>query len=147
MEEMSETAWRAFVLEGTRTGKLATVAADGRPHVTPIWFLLDDDGAIVFTTAATSAKGRAVARDPRVCLCVDDQAPPYSFVMVQGTASITAGSTSHDLDAMLHWATRIGARYMGADRAEEYGRRNAVPGELLVRVTPTKVVAKAAVAD
>jgi hypothetical protein len=36
---------------------------------------------------------------------------------------------------------------MGADRAEAYGRRNAVPPEMVVRVTPTKVVAKVNVAD
>ena len=36
--------------------------------------------------------------------------------------------------------SRIGGRYMGAHRAEEIGRRNAVPGELVVRVRPTKVV-------
>jgi len=140
MEEMSGAEWRAFVSEGTRTGKLATVLADGRPHVTPIWFVVDED--LLFTTHATSVKARAIARDPRVCLCVDDQAPPYSYVMAHATAS-----TSEDLDEMLVWATRIGARYMGAERADEFGRRNAVPGELLVRLTPTRVVAKAGVAD
>ena len=38
---MADDEWRAFLLEGTRTGKLATVRADGTPHVTPIWFVLD----------------------------------------------------------------------------------------------------------
>ena len=42
---------------------------------------------------------------------------------------------------MLVWTTKIGARYMGEDRAEEFGRRNAVEGELLVRLTPDRVVA------
>jgi hypothetical protein len=32
---------------------------------------------------------------------------------------------------------------MGPDRAEEFGRRNAVPGELLVRIRPVKVLAYA----
>jgi len=54
---------------------------------------------------------------------------------------------SEDLDEMLVWATRIGGRYMGADKAEAYGRRNAVPGELLVRLRPTHVVARADIAD
>ena len=36
---------------------------------------------------------------------------------------------------------QIGGRYMGADRAEEFGARNGVPGELIVRLTPTKVTA------
>ena len=43
---------------------------------------------------------------------------------------------------MLRWATAIGGRYMGADRAEEFGARNGVPGEFLVRARITKVVAE-----
>lgn len=46
-----------------------------------------------------------------------------------------------DVDAMLPWATAIAGRYMGEDRAAEFGARNAVPGELLVRIHPEKVVA------
>jgi PPOX class probable F420-dependent enzyme len=141
MPEMPAGAWRTFISSGTRTGKLATVHADGRPHVTPIWFVLDGD-EIVFTTAETSAKGRHLRRDGRVCLCVDDETPPFSFVIVEGTTSL-----STDLDELLGWATRIAGRYMGADRAEEYGRRNGVPGELLVRITPTRIVAMERVAD
>lgn len=139
---MSEMEWRAFVSEGTRTGKLATVRADGRPHVAPVWFLLDDDGRIVFTTGADTLKGKALRRDPRVCLCVDDESPPFAFVLIEGTAEL-----GEDPGPLLELATRIGARYMGADLAEAYGKRNAVPGELLVRVTPTHVAAQADIAD
>jgi len=105
---MSEPEWRAFVTHGTRTAALATVRRDGRPHVAPIWFVLDDDGSVVFTTAADSVKGKTLRRDPWVSLCVDDQTPPFAFVMIEGTTTISA-----DLDEMLGWATRIGARYMG----------------------------------
>lgn len=135
--DMTDDERRAFLAEGTRTGKLATVRADGRPHVVPIWFVLDGDD-VVFNTGADSLKGRSLRRDPRVTLCVDEEQPPYAFVMVEGTVTL-----SDDVEAMLPWSTQIGARYMGADRAEEFGRRNAVPGELLVRLTPTKIVAKA----
>ena len=126
---------RAFLLTGTRTGKLATVRADGRPHVVPIWFDLDGD-TLVFTTGATSLKAKNMRRDARVSLCVDDEAPPYAFAVIEGTVQLIADEP----EALLHWATRIGGRYMGAERAEEYGKRNGVPGELLVRVTPTKVL-------
>lgn len=141
MHEMPEEERRAFLLEGTRTGKLATVRRDGRPHVVPIWFVLDGDD-VVLTTGAGTVKGRNIRRDPRVCLCVDDEDPPYAYVMVEGEAQI-----SEDPDALLSWATRLGHRYMGADRAEEFGRRNAVEGELLVRIRPTKTLARAAIAD
>jgi PPOX class probable F420-dependent enzyme len=128
--------WREFLAASPpHTAKVATVRADGRPHVTPVWIALDGDD-IIFTTHETSLKGQALRRDPRVCVCVDDERPPFSNVIVDGTTTL-----SRDLDDLLHWATVIGGRYMGADRAEAYGRRNGVPGELLVRVTPMNVIA------
>jgi hypothetical protein len=48
---------------------------------------------------------------------------------------------------MLRFATTIARRYMGAHRAEEFGRRNAVPGELLARLHPERVIATADVAE
>ena len=131
----------AFLSEGTRTGKLGYVAADGRPLVVPVWFIVDGQ-TLVFNTDQNTAKARAMRRDPRVTLCVDDEQPPYSFVQVQGTTSI-----SEDPADLLDIATRIGGRYMGADRAEEFGRRNGVPGELIVRITPRKVATAFNVAD
>ncbi len=122
-----------FLSEGTRTGMLGFLASDGRPLVAPVWFVVDN-GQLVFNTDGDSAKGRALARDSRVVICVDDPHPPFSFVQVQGIAS--AEENAPDL---LDVATRIGGRYMGADRAEEFGRRNGVSGELVVRVQPTKV--------
>lgn len=140
MVELSDKV-AAFVSAGTRTGMLGYVASDGRPLVAPVWFIVED-GDLVFNTGAATAKGRALSRDPRVVICVDDPHPPYSFAQVQGIATVT-----EDADDLLAIATRIGARYMGTDRADEFGRRNAVPGELLVRVAPTKVVAGFDIAD
>lgn len=139
--DMTADERRAFLLEGTRTGKLAVPRANGSPHVVPIWFVLDGDD-VIFTTADSNVKGKSIVRDGRVAMCVDDQAPPYSFVLVDGTAQ-----WSDDLDEILAWAVKIGARYMGTDRAEEFGRRNAVPGEILVRLIPARIVAKANVSD
>ncbi|MFI5529083.1 PPOX class F420-dependent oxidoreductase [Kitasatospora sp. NPDC051853] len=141
MPQMTEPEWRAFLSAGTRTGKLATVRADGSPHVAPVWFLLEGD-ELVFNTGAETVKGRNLARDPRAVVCVDDDRPPFDFVTVRGRAGLSA-----DLDEVRHWAGRIAARYMGEDRAEEYGARNGVPGELLVRIAIEKVVAVARVAD
>ncbi|MFE9644867.1 PPOX class F420-dependent oxidoreductase [Streptomyces sp. NPDC006365] len=140
-QNMTDEEWRAFVSDGTRTGKLSTVRADGSPHVAPIWFVLDGDD-LVFNTGKGSVKGRNLARDGRVALCVDDDRPPYAFVVLWGRARISA-----DLDEVRLWAGRIGARYMGEDRAEEFAARNGVPGELLVRVSIEKVLAQAAVSD
>ncbi|GAA4149939.1 PPOX class F420-dependent oxidoreductase [Actinomadura keratinilytica] len=136
MARMSDSEWRAFVTHGTRTGKVAVTRADGAPHVTPIWFVLDGDD-LVFTTGSESLKARALRRDPRVSVCVDDDTPPFSFVLMQGEATL-----SEDVPEVRRWATAIGGRYMGEDRAEEFGARNGVPGESLVRVRLTKVIAE-----
>ena len=125
---------RNFLMEQVRTAKLATVRKDGRPHVTPVWFELDGD-TLVFSTWHTSVKGVNIRRDGRVCLCVDDEKPPFSYLQIEGTAVLSA-----DNDALSYWNTRIASRYMGEDLAETYGQRNSVEGELLVRVTPSKVV-------
>lgn len=126
---------RDFLLAGTRTAKLGYIGKDGRPLVAPVWFTIDE-GDIVFNTGAETAKGRALRRDPRVVICVDLQEPPYAFVQVQGHAEII-----DDVNDARRFSTITGGRYMGPDRAEEFGKRNGVPGEYTVRVKATRVVA------
>ncbi|WP_040838320.1 PPOX class F420-dependent oxidoreductase [Nocardia brevicatena] len=135
MASLSDPQVREFLTHGTRTAKVAFVASDGRPVVAPVWFILDGD-ELVFNTGKTTGKGKALIRDGRVALSVDLEEPPYAAVLIQGTVAL-----SEDSDELLRTATEIGGRYMGADRAEEFGRRNGVPGELVVRVRPTKVTA------
>ena len=139
MASMSDDRVRDFLLLGTRTGKVAWVGSDGAPHVAPVWFVLDGDD-VVFNTGADTGKGRALAREGRASMVVDDDSPPFSFVKIDGTITL-----HDDLDEVRRFATTIGGRYMGADRAEEFGRRNAVQGELLVRIAPERVVAVAGV--
>lgn len=131
--EMTADEAFAFVDATPRTGKLATVRDDGRPHVVPVWVAVDGR-SLVFTTGAGSVKGRGLRRDPRAALCFDDDRPPFAFAVFEGSATI-----SEDPGELLRWATAIGGRYMGADRAEEFGRRNGVPGELLVRLVPDRI--------
>ena len=139
--EMSDAEALDWVFARPRTAKVATVTASGAPHVAPVWVARDGD-RIVFNTGAETAKGRALRRDPRVALCFDDEDPPFAFVTIQGTARV-----EEDLAVVRRWAGLIGGRYMGADRAEEYGERNGVPGELLVSVTPTRIVSVVDLAD
>lgn len=141
MREMTNEEYREFMLGKARTASLATVRADGRPHVAPVWFDLDGD-TLLFMTGESTVKGRNLRHESRVSLCVDDEQPPFAFVLLEGTVELA----DNDPD-MLYWATRIGGRYMGEEQAETFGRRNAVPGELLVRVAPTKVIAQKNVAD
>ncbi len=138
--EMTSAEVTVFLMHGTRTAKVATTMGSGQPHVMPVWFVLEGE-EIVFTTGADSAKGRNLRRDPRIALVVDEDVPPYAFVHIRGRARV-----SDNLTDLRRLATEIGGRYMGPERAEEFGRRNAVPGELLVRVTPDRIIAQTDVA-
>lgn len=135
MTSLDDPQIRAFLSGGTKTGHLGWTASDGRPVAAPVWFVLDGD-RVAFNTGAATAKGRAIARDPRVVMTVDLPEPPYAFVQIQGIAHI-----GDDIDEVRRIATETGGRYMGADRAEEFGARNGVPGELVVWIEPTKVIA------
>lgn len=146
MRPMTSSETVAFLRDGTRTGKVAWVGKDGRPHVAPIWFVVDTstDGPfeIVFNTHKSTGKAKALEREGQASLVVDDQAPPYSYVKIDGTVSF-----EHDLATVRAIATEIGGRYMGTDRAEEFGERNGTDGELVVRLTPSRTQAWADVSD
>lgn len=132
---MTKAETEEFLLTGTRTGKLAWVSQTGAPHVAPIWFVLDGDD-IIFNTHSDTGKGKALAREGRACLVVDLEEPPYAFVKIDGTITF-----EDEPDKVRAVATQIGRRYMGPERAEEFGARNSAAGELIVRLTPTKITA------
>jgi PPOX class probable F420-dependent enzyme len=149
MAEMSEKEIRRFLMQGTFTGKLATVKKDGSSHIVPIWFVLNGsnkDGSgdreeyddIIFTTSGSSVKAKNIERDNRVSICVDDQTPPFSFVIVYGTAKIH----HYGQNERFRFATKIARRYMGKDDAENYGRRNSTEGEVLVRIKAKRIIAE-----
>lgn len=131
-----------FLTEPVRPAVLATVRADGRAHAVPVWYAVDDDGTIVFNTGDSTVKGRNLARTGRAAISVQDPAPPYSFVSIEGPVTLI-----DDLEEVRAWAGRIGGRYMGAERADEFGDRNGVPGELLVRLAPEHVTSAFDVSD
>ena len=135
MASITDPEVHSFLTEGTRTAKFAYLSPAGRPLVAPVWFLVEGED-LIFNTGKDTVKGRYLTHDRRVALCVDLEQPPYAFVQVQGEAEL-----SEDPGELLRTSTALAARYVGPDRAEEFGRRNAVPGELVVRVRPTKVLA------
>lgn len=145
MTEMSKVEISRFLMQGTFTGKLATVKEDGSSHVVPIWFILDKRNSrgsrvrnIIFTTGITSVKANNIQRDNRISICVDDQMPPFSFVTIFGTAKIYP----YKQNEVLKWATKMAERYRGKRNAEAYGRRNSKEGLVLVRIKPTRVIAE-----
>lgn len=139
---MSKAEIAKFLMQGTFTGKLATVKKDGSSHVVPIWFVLDNEnnrhkiGNIIFTTGESSTKANNIRQDNRVSICVDDQVPPFSFVTIFGIAKIYP----YKRKEVLKWATKIAERYMGKSNAEAYGRRNSEEGLIIVGIKPTKII-------
>ena len=146
MASMSEKEVKKFLMQGTFTAKLATVKKNGSPHVVPIWFVLDGQknqtrdrvGDIIFTTHNNSLKARNIQHNSRVSICVDDQTPQFSFVIIQGNARIY----HYKQNELYKWTTKIARRYVGKENAEAYGKRNSTEGEVLVRVKPTKILAE-----
>ena len=108
---------------------LATVGADGRPQVTPVW--VDFDGAHVrFNTARGRVKERNLRRDPRVALAAQDPDNPYRYVQIQGrVAEMTEDGADAHIDALAR-------KYIGQER---YPWRR--PGEVrvLVKIRPERV--------
>jgi PPOX class probable F420-dependent enzyme len=132
---MTKDETRNFLLQGTLTGKLGTINKDGTPHVVPIWYTIDEGDDIIFNTNGQSVKAKNIMRDNRVRLCVDDQTPLFSFVLIDGIAQIERVESSE----IYKWAKNIAARYMGDDKSEAYGKRNSGEGEILVRIKPTRI--------
>ena len=107
-------------LSQPRTAQLVTMRADGTPHVAPVWFLWDNGQALVMASR-TTVKVRNILRNPTVALCVCTPDHPYSFVTIEGTASIT----DRGLDDMvrqtcvLYEAEERGAEFAAELLAEE----------------------------
>ena len=109
------------------------MAPDGRPLVTPIWFIVEH-GELLFNTGADTPKGRAIARDPRLVITVDVQEPPFAYVQVQGVAT-----TDTDPDELIR--VRLGDRRALHGRRPSRGVRPSQrrPRRADVRLRPTKV--------
>ena len=130
---MTEAQARAFLAEGRRTAVFATVRPDGRPHAVPVWYTPDGDD-YAFTTWHETVKARNLASNDAVALVVQDERPPFDYVLVEGRAELL-----DDPAECYRIAAVLGARYMGPERAEEFARRNGVPGELVVRIHPVRI--------
>ena len=111
---MTNEEIRDFLLRGTYTGKLGTINKDGMPHVVPIWYTVNKQDNVIFNTGSESVKAKNIRRDNQVRLCVDDQTPLFSFVIIDGITQIERNESSE----IYKWAKIIAARYMGDDKSE-----------------------------
>jgi PPOX class probable F420-dependent enzyme len=96
-----------------RVAVLAYVRRDGRPNQSPIWYCYDGT-TLVMSTVTGSPKHRALERDPRVTVTVQDERPPYRAAVIEGTVTLTTIEPGADP------TTGMDVRYFGRLAAAEY---------------------------
>src|ERR1051325_3865652 len=103
MENMTKAEYLAFLSSPARCAKLATVRPDGSPHVVPVWFILDGEH-LIFTAGHTLVKVKNLLRDGQVAIFVDEDTPPFHYVLLEGRAEVLDSS----VEAAHHWGAIIG---------------------------------------
>jgi PPOX class probable F420-dependent enzyme len=136
-------AERSRFLASAQTIIICSLDPHGYPHPMPMWFGVEDDGAVVMTTFTKSQKIRNVERDPRVSLLVES-GTVYSElrgVVIYGKAELV-----RDKEQVLDILARVSAKSAGgAGNAPDPGAlRNAlmatVPKRTGIRIRPERVV-------
>lgn len=96
------------LLEETHNLQVATISSDGWPHVAPMWFVLDDQGRVMFRTFTKSQKLVNLTRDQRITLLAETGAEYSELkgVMIKGTAQLVT-----DRDVVLDIYGRVAAKY------------------------------------
>lgn len=139
--KMNDQEIMAFLMQEPRTGHVATVRDDGRPHVVTIWFTVDGND-IVFVTSSDSVKAKNLSRTAYAALAVDDDSPPFSYANVEGPVTVV-----DDMEQVLHWAMIIASRYIGEDGAKAFVQMDGFPDDLVCRLTPSHMTGIAAMME
>ena len=135
---MTEDEQRAF-LENARTMTICSIGPDGVPHPMPMWFGLDDDGAVVMTTFAKSQKIRNLERDPRVSLLVEDG---EEYAKLRGVVIYGKVELETETDRVLDVLARVAGKSAGApiEGAAREGLRGTASKRVAIRVKPDRIV-------
>ncbi|GGO87173.1 PPOX class F420-dependent oxidoreductase [Wenjunlia tyrosinilytica] len=116
------------LLNGQAFASVATIQPDGSPQLSIVWAKRDGDD-VLFSTVAGRRKHENLERDPRLSLLLKDEADPYVYAEIRGTATMTTEGGRELID-------ELSRKYMGKDYA--YDTPDTV--RVVVRVTPRKVV-------
>jgi PPOX class probable F420-dependent enzyme len=127
-------------LAGDHIAVLSYLRADGRPNQAPIWYAYRD-GVIWFSVESDSPKVRALRKDPRVCVTIQDERPPYRAVIVEGTLEFVEHGVAGAPSAELGW--EMAEHYFGKVAAKQYEKmmrdERAEHGTTLLRLVPADV--------
>jgi PPOX class probable F420-dependent enzyme len=99
---------RERFLAGRHVAVLTTIASDGRPVPTPIWYLYRDN-TFLFRTASDAVKTENIRRDARVSICVQEERAPYKAIIVHGKGELRDADPSLADDLPRHYLGLVGA--------------------------------------
>ncbi len=112
---------------------LVTLMPDGAPHVAPEWYSWDGESYFVLAEP-TTVKVRNMTSDARIAMSIASRLPPYSYVLVQGTSSVS----DVDTDPLLF---KLAYHYMGKEKGHEYAvKTQAEETFILITITADKTI-------
>jgi PPOX class probable F420-dependent enzyme len=103
------------IIEGARILQVASINPDGRPHLVPMWFVLDDAGRIAFTTYGRAQKVRNLERDPRLTVLAETGT---AYNELRGVAIDATAELVRDPRVTARVLQLVGAKYAGRPRPE-----------------------------
>lgn len=127
---MTKNEREAFLAQ-TRVA-IISVAEDGRgPLTIPVWYHYEPGGVVRFVTGRDSKKAGLMRKSGRIGLCVQNEAPPYQYVTVEGPVEI---STDLDFERDVR---QMALRYLGKEMGEMYLAVTAAERETMPSVLVT----------
>jgi hypothetical protein len=111
--------------------RLAYIWTDGTPRVIPIWFHWNGR-ELVMATPPKAPKLKALAKNPKVSLTIDDNIFPHKVLLVRGTARLQT------VEGMVPEYIAAAERYFGREQGEAWiGQlRTMVPNMVKITITP-----------
>ena len=118
------------LLKSKIPARLAYVWTDGSPRVIPIWFHWNGK-EIVMGTPPKAPKLKALAKDPRVSLAIDDNVFPHKVLLVRGTARL------EPVNGVVPEYAMAAERYFGPEQGKAWVAQMGKMISSMVRVTIT----------
>ncbi len=116
---------------------LATTRSDGRPQLSPVTVVADDEGRLLISTRETAVKTRNVGRDPRVSVCVFTDGFYGPWAQLEGQADVLALPAAMEL--LVDYYRRAAGEHPDWDeyRAAMQSERRVVLRVSVTRTGPT----------
>ena len=137
MFAMSQDEIELFLQE-PRHAIVGTIPADGPPHLSPVWYLFEND-RIYISVPTKTVKYRDLQRDPRISVCIDGCRPDGRTVMFTGKAQLLP--KGDPFEAEMRW--RIIRHYHETEaEARRYAEQVRDVFSALIIVTPEKIISQ-----